>query len=104
MLRAIDRRLSSLEELIPLPLTYARFAKRVNEHARRSGVSPGAALASVIDDLSEPQLARLFEELGGTLEDFDEIADKESLRRKAIKAGYSPEDVELLVRHFGQSG
>ena len=47
MQRAIERRLSHLEQRIPLPFTYERFAARVSEYARRCGVSPGSALIAV---------------------------------------------------------
>ena len=68
MQRAIERRLSHLEELIPPPLTYVQFAARVSEYARHGGVSAGSALVSVIEALSEREVDRLLEEVVGKRE------------------------------------
>jgi hypothetical protein len=99
MQRAIERRLSHLEKLFPARLTYGRFAARVSEHIMRSGVSRGAALVTVLRDLSDGELNGLAEEVRGTVR--AEIEEQETIRMGAIKAGFSSEDVELLVRRFG---
>lgn len=101
-MRAIERRLSQLEESIPPPLTYMRFAARVSEHARDGGVSPGSALVSAIEDLNERDLDRLLEEVGGKREVRSESDAPRAIRSDAIKAGFSPADAELLVRHLGE--
>jgi len=102
MQRAIERRLSHLEELIPPPLTYVRFAARVSEYARHGGVSPGSALVSVIEDLREREIDRLLGELGGERDVCSERDAPGAIRGDAIKAGFSPADVELFVQHLGQ--
>ena len=97
----IERRLSHLEELISPPLTYVRFAARVSEYAR-PGVSLGSALVSVIEGLRERDLDRLLEEVGGKREVGSESDTPGAIRSDAIKAGFSPADVELLVQHLGE--
>jgi hypothetical protein len=99
---AIERRLGHLEKLIPLPLIYERFTARVSEHAARYGASPGSALVTVIEDLSERQIDLLLEELDGKFDVRRDIESPESIRLGAIEAGFSPADAELLVRHVGQ--
>jgi hypothetical protein len=104
MQRAIERRLSHLEKLFPARLTYARFASRVSEHAARCGVSRGAALVTVLGDLSDRELHLLLEEVGGKVESRSGGEAPESSRGRAIEAGFSPQDAELFVRHFGKCG
>jgi hypothetical protein len=102
MPRAIERRLSQLEELIPPRLTCERFAARVSEHASRCGVSPGSALVTVLEDLSVRQLELLLEELERNSPVRSNDESPEAIRRSLIEAGFSPNDVELLVRRFGE--
>jgi hypothetical protein len=102
MQRAIERRLSHLEVLIPLPLNYARFVSRVREHARRYGLSPGSALAAVIENLNKSEVDRLIDELGGNPEVRSETQPPEVTSEDAIVAGFAAEDVELLARHLGE--
>ena len=103
MLRTIERRLSHLEELIPPALDLRRFAARVSEHARRCGVSPGSAWIAVIEDLNERELDLLLKDLAGELPARADDEDPEAIRTSAIELGFSAEDVELLVRHCGES-
>ena len=103
MLHSVSRRLDHLEDLIPPRFTYSRFATRACEHARRCGVSPGMALVTVIEDLSEREIDRLLEELGGQLEVRSEMEAQEAIRSGAIKVGFSPDDVELLARYSGNA-
>ena len=101
-MRAIERRLLHLEELIPLPLTYVRFAARVSEYASHRGVSPGSALVSVIEDLNGRDLDRLLNELGGERDVRSERDAPGAIRSDAIKAGFSPADAESFVQHLGE--
>ena len=59
MLRAVDRRLSSLERCIRLPMTAVLFWARAHDQVRRTGTSLDATFESIARELSDSDLERL---------------------------------------------
>ena len=66
-------------------------------------MSPGSAWIAVIEDLNERELDLLLKDLAGELPARADDEDPEAIRTSAIELGFSAEDVELLVRHCGES-
>jgi hypothetical protein len=56
MLSSIRRRLSRVEESLPLPMTAERFYVRAQRHAKRAGGSVLDAIATLAKDLSDGEL------------------------------------------------
>ena len=56
MLRSIRRRLSRVEEFLPIPITAERFYARAQQHARRTGGSVGSAIETLAKNLSDSDL------------------------------------------------
>ncbi len=104
MQRAIERRLSHLEALIPPRFTFARFVRGVCKRARRRGVSPGSALTTAFEGLSVSELDVLLEDLEGKHPVRSDDEAPEAIGSSAAEMGFSPEDVELVVRYYGGSG
>ncbi len=59
MTRNISRRLDRIESAIPLPITRERFVARVRQHIQRTGAGLESAIATLLTDLSNSQLASL---------------------------------------------
>jgi hypothetical protein len=56
MLSSIRRRLSRVEEFLPIPMTAERFYARAQQHARPTGGSVGDAMGTLAKDLSDNEL------------------------------------------------
>jgi hypothetical protein len=79
MLRTIERRLSWLEGLIPIPLTAERFVAKAHQLASRSGVSVWSALVTLAGDLSVVELETILGE-----PDHSKPAKREAAKRRAL--------------------
>jgi DNA modification methylase len=73
-MRGLERRLSRLEESIPLPLTAERFVARAQRHARRTGASYDAAVETLARDLTDNELASVATEFDQMLYGSDTAA------------------------------
>ena len=65
MLCNINRRLSRVEEVIPLPFTPARFIARVLQRIKRTGESYEIAITSLMKTLSIAELEWIVGDGGG---------------------------------------
>ena len=65
MLRNFNRRLSAVEEVIPLPFTPARFSARARQRMKRTGESYEVAITSLMRTLSVGELEWIIAEAGG---------------------------------------
>ena len=66
MMHSIRRRLSRVEEFLPLPMTAERFYARAQQRARRTGGSVEDAIATLAKELSDDELdciAAAFEQI-----------------------------------------
>ena len=88
MLRTIRRRLSQIEEAIPLPVTAERFLDRAERHARRTGSSVDAAVEALVQDLSDRDLASLNAEFEQLAFGSDTAARDAMRSRVRAAAGY----------------
>ena len=59
MMRVIRRRLTHLEESLPIPITPERFLARAHRHAGRAGGSLDSAIATIAQELSDSELHSL---------------------------------------------
>jgi hypothetical protein len=88
MLRGVGRRLSRLEESIPVPITPERFVARANEQARRAGSTYDAAVQNLARDLSNDELAKITAEFEQMLYGSDTAARDAARRAALAAAGY----------------
>jgi len=91
MLRNISRRLSRVEETIPLPFTPERFSVRLQQRMRRTGERFDVAIKALLKDLSEAELQWLIDEGERALFGSDTAARDEA-KRKALDEYYNPEE------------
>jgi len=83
MLRNVSRRLDRIELAIPLPITRERFVARVRQHTQRTGAGLEAAIATLLRDLSDRQLASLGAEVEQVMFGSD-IAARDAAKRKVL--------------------
>jgi hypothetical protein len=88
MLSSIRRRLSRVEEALPVPLTAATFTTRAYRLARRSGMSTSSAMDTLLEDLSDGELASLGAELEQIAFGSDTAARDAAKREVLAAAGY----------------
>jgi hypothetical protein len=89
MMRAIERRLSLLEESIPVPLTAATFTTRAYRLAKRSGVSTSSAMDTLLKNVSDGELGSLEAELEQIVFGSD-IAARDAAKREVLAAAGYP--------------
>jgi len=85
MLHSVRRRISNLEESIPIPISAERFLSRAHEHARRAGVSVQAAIGTLGHDLSDSELDSLTAEFEQLAFGADTVA-RDAARHRASMA------------------
>jgi hypothetical protein len=88
-MRGLERRLSRLEESIPLPLTAATFTTRAYRLARRSGLSTSSAIDTLLKDPSDSEL----DSLGAELEEIvfgPDMAARDAAKREVLAAAGYP--------------
>ena len=73
---------------MPLPLTAERFMVRVNQRARRSGVSASSAMDTLLKDVSDDELASLEAEFEQMVYGSDTAARDAAKREVVAAAGY----------------
>jgi len=88
MLRSVGRRLSRLEESIPIPITAERFVARAYQQAGRAGSSYDSAVQVLAQDLSDSELASVTAELEQILYGSDMAARDAARRSTLAAAGY----------------
>src|ERR1700689_3361918 len=88
MLRSFGRRLSRLEESIPLPLTAERFLARAYQQARRAGSSYDSAVQVLARDLSDDELGSVTAEFEHMLYGSDTAARDAARQATLAAAGY----------------
>ena len=99
MLNTIKRRLSRVEEFLPLPITVERFYARVQRRARRKGESFGSAMTDVLREVGDSELDFLAAELERIAFGSDTAARDAAKREVLAAAGYSswiPPDEESM--------
>lgn len=88
MLNTIRRRLSRVEEFLPLPLTAERFMARSHQLAKRTGTSYWSAFEKLLQDVSDAELASLAAEFE-YIEFGSDTAARDAAKRKFFaEAGY----------------
>jgi hypothetical protein len=88
-MRGIDRRLSRLEESIPVALTAATFAARAHGLAKRSRLSISSAMDTLLKDLSDGELASLGAEFEQVAFGSD-LAARDAAKREVFAAAGCP--------------
>jgi hypothetical protein len=88
MLGTVDRRISSLERGIRLPMTAELFWTRAHDQVRRTGSTLDAAFESIARELSDSDLERLGTELEQIVFGGDTAARDEAKRKVLIAAGF----------------
>lgn len=92
-LRSIGRRLDRIELAIPQPITRERFITRVRQHVQRTGAGLEAAIATLVRDLSDGELASLGAEVEQVLFGSDtaarDAARQALLDSDAVQLGFS---------------
>ncbi len=91
MLRNISKRLSRVEETIPLPFTPERFSARVQQRIRRTGESFDVAIKALLKDLNEAELHWLVEE-GERAAFGSDTAARDEAKRKVLGEYYNPDE------------
>jgi hypothetical protein len=81
--RSISRRLDRIELAIPLPITRERFVARVRQCIQRTGAGLEAAIATLLRDLSDSELASLGAEVEQVMFGSD-IAARDAAKRKVL--------------------
>jgi cytochrome c553 len=89
MLRSIRRRLSRVEEFLPIPITAERFYARAQQHARRTGGSVGSAIETLAKNLSDSDLDSISAEFEQIAFGSDTTARDAAKREVFAAAGYS---------------
>ena len=88
MLRSINRRLSRVEESLPVPMTAERFYARAQQRARRTGGSVGDSIATLAKDLSDNELDSIAAEFEQIAFGSDTAARDAAKRETLVVAGY----------------
>ena len=88
MLSSIRRRLSRVEEFLPLPLTAERFYTRAQQYAKHKGVSVGDAMTNLLKDVSDGELESLEAEYEQMAFAADTAARDAAKRAFFAEAGY----------------
>jgi hypothetical protein len=88
MLRGVRRRISHLEESIPLAITAERFLARAHGYARRAGGSVESAIATIAQELSDSELHSLTDEFEQIAFGSDIAARDAAKREVYAEAGY----------------
>lgn len=81
MLRTLNRRLTRVEDTIPLFLTLERFVTRVEQRMKRTGESFDSAIEKLLQDLSKEELQVLAKEGERAAFGSDTAARDEAKRR-----------------------
>jgi hypothetical protein len=90
MLSSIRRRLSRVEEFLPVPLAAERLYARAQRHARRNGGRVEDAIGTLAKDLSESELDSIAAELEQIAFGSDTAA-RDAAKRKALAAAGYPD-------------
>jgi hypothetical protein len=88
MLSSIRRRLTRVEEFLPLPLTAERFYARARQYAKHKGVSIGDAMTKLLKDVSDGELESLEAEFEQMAFGSDTAARDAAKRAFFAEAGY----------------
>jgi len=88
MLSSIRRRLSRVEESLPLPVTAERFYARAQRLARRTGGRVWDAIATLAKDLSDGELDSITAEFERLAFGSDTAACEAAKREVFAAAGY----------------
>jgi hypothetical protein len=88
MLSSIKRRLSRVEESLPVPVTAERFYARAQQYAKRTGVSVEDAIGILAKDLSDKELDSITTEFEQVAFGSDTAARDAAKREVFAAAGY----------------
>ena len=83
MLRAINRRIARVEQIMPIPVSRERFLARVRKEMERTGERVESSIATLLRDLSDSELDSLRAEVEQVMFGSD-IAARDAAKRKVL--------------------
>ena len=88
MTRSVKRRLSHLEDSLPIPVTPERFVARAHRLAKRTRTKVESAMAAIAQDLSDSELDSLTAEFERIVFGSDTAARDAEKSKVLAAAGY----------------